>query len=121
MEGYVLFVSLQNTYRSTVLTVLRYVRPLSALHCAVPLGEIKLQFILSPTASDNFEVMTTGWTTKSVTLGLARTEGSSNDTPKWAEVYDEGETVPLKVLSIDTGAGPVEMPGGELAPVSCCR
>lgn len=104
-------------YVSTVLIMLLYVRSLFASSCAVPWGKINIQFVLSPTPSDNFAVMNAGWTTKSVTLGLARTEGSSNDTPKWAEVYDDDETVPLKVLSIDTGAGPVEMPGGKLSAV----
>lgn len=68
--------------------------------------------MLSPTPPDNFEVMPAGWTTTSVTLALAPTEGSSNDIPKWAEVLDEEETVALKVMAIDMGAGSVEMPGG---------
>lgn len=30
----------------------------------------------------------------------------------WAVVIEEGDLVPMKVISIDTGAGPVEMPEG---------
>lgn len=68
--------------------------------------------VLSPTPIDNFEVVLAGWTTTSVTLALAHTEGSSNDIVKWAEVEDEDHAMPLKVMSIDMGAGIVEMPGG---------
>lgn len=32
----------------------------------------------------------------------------------WAQVTDSDQKVPVKVISIDTGAGPVMMPGGAL-------
>lgn len=48
------------------------------------------------------------WTDETVTISL-----SPETFAKWADVRSEGETMDIKVTSVDTGAGSVTMPAGE--------
>lgn len=75
------------------------------------------QVVLSPTLSENFEVISTRGRNSILTLALKyttsrpeiKTQGS------WADVQNKDDAVDMKVISIDTGAGPVQMPGGAIA------
>lgn len=67
-----------------------------------------LQVVLSPTLPGDYLIKDQGWTDEAVTISLSTTTGA-----KWAHILEEGSTVDVKVISVDTGGGPVTMPGGE--------
>ena len=55
------------------------------------------------------------WTDMAMTISLVP-KSSTEDVEiesRWAEVMGEDSSVAIKVVSIDTGAGGVFMPGGE--------
>lgn len=62
---------------------------------------------MSPTPAENYEVQPLHDISTKLSIRLTSTSSAM-----WANVVDEGKTVPLKVVSIDTGAGQVKMPGG---------
>ena len=64
--------------------------------------------VLRPTIQSHFFIKDGGWTDSTITFSLTSAAGS-----KWADVLTEGATEDMKVVSIDTGGGPVPMPGGE--------
>lgn len=64
--------------------------------------------VLSPTKSQDFFIGDAYVTDSTITFFLSQEDGA-----KWADVREEGERVAIKVVSIDTGAGAVDMPGGE--------
>lgn len=64
--------------------------------------------VLSPTYPGHFLIKDREWTDSTITFSLGMEVGA-----KWADVFAEGETKDMKVVSIDTGGGAVSMPGGE--------
>jgi len=64
--------------------------------------------VLSPTQPQDFFIRDESFTDLTITLFLSQEHGA-----KWADVRSETERTAIKVVSIDTGGGPVIMPGGE--------
>eukprot|EP00752_Nemacystus_decipiens_P008401 g7511.t1 len=67
----------------------------------------KPQVVLSPTGAGQYYIKDGGWTDITITFSLTPIA-----TAMWANVLTEGDTQDMKVVSIDTGGGPVPMPGG---------
>ncbi|CAM9180767.1 unnamed protein product [Scytosiphon promiscuus] len=63
--------------------------------------------VLSPTVAGDYLIKDQDWTDEAVTISLSAATGA-----RWADVQTEGSTVNVKVVSIDTGGGPVAMPRG---------
>ena len=73
-------------------------------------GFVDDQVVLSPTLAEDYVIKDNEWTSAAITISL---NSKSKSSSVWAEVTENAEeTVAVKVLSIDTGAGVVEMPGG---------
>lgn len=68
----------------------------------------RTQVVLTPTKSEDFFVKDTLTADNTMTLYLSKEYGA-----RWADVSSESESIAMKVVSIDTGGGPVTMPGGE--------
>lgn len=68
--------------------------------------------VLSPTLEEDYVIKDNDWNGVALTISLNSDKADS----KWAEVMEDGDTVAVKVVSIDTGAGVVEMPGGDTIP-----
>lgn len=73
--------------------------------------KIKPKVKLTPTRDDHYAVLDGDWTDKTITLSLAsgRSGGPSG---RWAALEGD-KSAELKVVSVDTGAGPVSMPTGK--------
>eukprot|EP00903_Cladosiphon_okamuranus_P015736 g14524.t1 len=65
----------------------------------------KPKVVLSPTNQAHYLVKDGEWTDSTITFSLSKDAGA-----KWADVLTG--TVNMKVVSVDTGGGPVSMPGG---------